>query len=197
LRQHPAGERGEQPPGPRSEECARRLRRLMPFGGTSPIMRLMPGMVFFDPKPHRLMTLLGSCVAVCLWDQRLHMGGMTHSLVPKSGRARDEASHHATDVAIIELIRRMGEVGCHPSFMQAKLFGGFTALSSMKRGQGIGAANVESAIHILQQHDIAVVAQEILGEGGMVIYQNTETGEVIGRKIEPMLLVEGDTAIAL
>ena len=197
MKQHPEEKRGENAAGVRARECARRLRRLMPFPGTSPIVRLMPGMVFFDPQPHRLMTLLGSCVAVCLWDSRRRMGGMTHSLVPKAGRARDEASHHATDQAVLELIRRMTAAGCHTDFMQAKLFGGFSALASMRQGKGIGAANVEAAIHILKQHDIEVVAQEILGEGGMVICQNTETGEVIGRKIEPMLLADGTDAIAL
>jgi len=169
----------------------------MPFEGDSPIVRLMPGMLFFDPKPHRLMTLLGSCVAVCLWDSRMRMGGMTHSLVPKSGKVRDDAIHHATDSAIIELIRRMSAAGCRSTQMQAKLFGGFAALSSMKAGNRIGIANVESALHILKEHAIDVVAQEILGEGGMVICQNTETGEVIGRKIEQMLMADGEPITAL
>jgi chemotaxis protein CheD len=186
LKQHPDQGMPEDRPGPLALECERRLRRLMPFCGTSPIVRLMPGSIFFSPEPHRLMTLLGSCVAVCLWDSQKRMGGMTHSLVPRSGKVNDAAAHHATDAAILELIRRMGEAGCRPAFMQAKLFGGFNALQGMRRANRIGAANIEAATHILKQHSIEVVAKEILGDGGMVICQDTGTGEVVGRKIAPL-----------
>lgn len=153
----------------------RRLARLMPFAGTSPIVRLQPGDVFFDPAPHRLMTLLGSCAAVCLWDRRLRVGGMTHSLVPGS-----------TETAIGDLVGRMKRAGCLIEDMEAKLFGGFTAMPILRTGGGIGAANIGSALETLRHWKIEVVAQEIMGEGGIVIYQNTESGEVSGRMIDPL-----------
>jgi chemotaxis protein CheD len=165
-------------------EFDRRLRRLMPFEGDSPVVRLLPGEVFFAPAPHRLMTLLGSCVAVCLWDRRLRMGGMTHSLLPRCIQRADSTGGQGADAAIDELVRRMNQSGCRTMDMVAKLFGGFSALPGLAEKQGIGAANIESALGALQAWKIEVIAQEILGEGGIVIYQNTETGEVSGRFIE-------------
>jgi chemotaxis protein CheD len=160
----------------------RKLRRFMPIGGTSPIVRLKPGELFFDPKPHRLATLLGSCVAVCLWDEERRMGGMTHSLIPNG----DKEELHATDSAIHELVRRMTRVGCRTQTMRAKLFGGFSPLKGLGVTGSIGAANIHSAVAVLRGYGIRIVAQEIMGEGGIVIYQDTETGEVSGRLISPM-----------
>jgi len=164
----------------------RRLRRLMPFEGSSPIVRLLPGEIFFDPAPHRLMTLLGSCVAVCLWDRRMRMGGMTHSMLPRCIERGDSTGGQGADAAIRELVRRMNQAGCRTIDMVAKLFGGFSALPALSDRQGIGAANIESALAALRSLKIEVIAEEILGEGGIVIYQNTETGEVSGRFIAPV-----------
>jgi len=168
------------------DEVERRLRRLMPLGGTAPIHRLKPGEIYFNPKPHRLATLLGSCVAVCLWDEERRMGGMTHSLVPSGV----ESDMHATDAAIHELVRRMLRAGCHTKAMRAKLFGGFAPMRSLGMPGTIGAANIESAVAVLRDYGISIVAQEIMGEGGIVIYQDTESGEVTGRKISPIQTVE-------
>jgi len=163
-------------------ELERRLKRLMPLGGTSPIVRLRPGELFFDPQPHRLATLLGSCVAVCLWDERRRMGGMTHSLVP-SGGAGDAS---ATDASIRELVARMERAGCRAATMQAKLFGGFAPLKGLGIEHGIGAANIERAVATLEELGIRIVAREILGDGGIAIYQDTQTGDVTGRMISPL-----------
>jgi chemotaxis protein CheD len=156
--------------------------RFMPIGGTAPIVRLKPGEVFFDPKPHRLATLLGSCVAVCLWDEERRMGGMTHSLVPSGGKD----ALHATDASIRELIQRMIRAGCRTEAIRAKLFGGFSPLKGLGVNGGIGAANIDSAVAVLGSYGISIVAREIMGDGGIVIYQDTETGEVTGRLISPL-----------
>ncbi len=168
------------------DEVERRLRRLMPLDGTAPIHRLKPGEIYFNPKPHRLATLLGSCVAVCLWDEERRMGGMTHSLVPSG----EQSDLHATDASIHELVRRMVRAGCRTSSMRAKLFGGFAPLKALGMAGTIGAANIESAVSVLRDYDISIVAQEIMGDGGIVIYQDTESGEVTGRKINPLQTAE-------
>lgn len=163
-------------------EHERRMKRIMPLEGTSPIVRLRPGELFFDPQPHRLATLLGSCVAVCLWDTRRKMGGMTHSLVPSGGNGDTSA----TDASIRELVERMRQAGCRPATIEAKLFGGFAPLKGLGVEQGVGAANIERAVAILDELGITIVAREILGDGGIVIYQDTQTGDVSGRLIDPL-----------
>ena len=111
------------------------------------------------------------------------MGGMTHSLIPTGGKTE----LHATDASIRELVQRMIRAGCRTAVMRAKLFGGFSPLKNLgMKGGGIGAANIESAVAVLNSYGIRIVAQEIMGDGGIVIYQDTETGEVSGRLISPL-----------
>lgn len=41
------------------------------------------GDVVVSKEPAMLETILGSCVAVCLWDEKIGMGGMNHIMLPR------------------------------------------------------------------------------------------------------------------
>ena len=43
---------------------------------------LYPGTLFVHRQPHRITTVLGSCVSVCLWNQTARLGGINHYLLP-------------------------------------------------------------------------------------------------------------------
>ena len=43
---------------------------------------LQPGEFYFGEGKTRVRTLLGSCVAITLWHPRLHLGGMSHYVLP-------------------------------------------------------------------------------------------------------------------
>ena len=43
---------------------------------------LHPGQVFVSPDPTEVTTILGSCVAVCVFDPVLRLGGTNHYLLP-------------------------------------------------------------------------------------------------------------------
>lgn len=45
-----------------------------------------PGYVYFSRRAALLRAVVGSCVAVCLWDTRRRVGGMNDFLMP-SGSA--------------------------------------------------------------------------------------------------------------
>src|SRR5438067_1584935 len=44
---------------------------------------LLPGQMFASRQPTTVTTILGSCVAVCLWSPRTGGGGMNHYLLPE------------------------------------------------------------------------------------------------------------------
>jgi chemotaxis protein CheD len=46
---------------------------------------LQPGEYFWGGERNRVKTLLGSCVAICIWHPRLKIGGMSHCLLPSRG----------------------------------------------------------------------------------------------------------------
>ncbi len=43
---------------------------------------LHPGNLFAHRTPHIVTTILGSCVAVCLWDPINNIGGINHYMLP-------------------------------------------------------------------------------------------------------------------
>src|SRR5689334_18231371 len=45
---------------------------------------IMVGEVYVSRRPANLITVLGSCVAVCLWSAEMKLGGMNHFLFPSS-----------------------------------------------------------------------------------------------------------------
>lgn len=140
-----------------------------------PEVRLNVGEFFYHAEPHLISTILGSCVAVCLWDVRLHLGGMTHSALPRGQGAG--ASARYTDAAIARLVLGLQDLGSRTADLQAKLFGGARVLPTDRGGTSIGEQNVAVALEELRRRRIPVVARQVHGRHGLMLRQNSGTGE--------------------
>jgi chemotaxis protein CheD len=81
------------------------------------------GQIHVDSAPHAISTVLGSCVAVCLYDSTLGIGGMNHYLLP-FWNGNGLQSPKFGNIAIPKLIESMMIKGSNPKTMQAKIFGG-------------------------------------------------------------------------
>jgi chemotaxis protein CheD len=147
-----------------------------------PTFTLSPGTVFGSAQPYLLSTLLGSCVAVCLWDRSHGGGGMTHSMLPRL-RQNERPSPLITDIAIDMLIEILTAEGCRIADLEAKLFGGGWVLGPRTAYPSIGDQNLEAARERLACYRIPLVAERLGGNGGLVLKQNTATGEVFVRPI--------------
>ncbi|HRY14270.1 MAG: chemotaxis protein CheD [Candidatus Competibacteraceae bacterium] len=148
----------------------------------SSIQNLLPGELYCDRHIECLSTTLGSCVAVCLWDRRLRVGGMNHFILP-SCPPNTENSFRFGDIAVPELIRRMLQLGGHVRSIQAKLFGGACVLGSGSSDYAIGQRNIEIAVTELRRYRIPIVASRVLGTDGLVIRQCTVCGDVWVRQV--------------
>ena len=72
-----------------------------------------------------LTAVLGSCVAVCLFDPTARIGGMNHYLLPLGDdSASEDARLRYGSFAIRTLIRRLENRGAKRVRMRAKLYGG-------------------------------------------------------------------------
>ena len=147
-----------------------------------PTVFLQQGQFFFDRRPHLVTTVLGSCVAVCLWDRSKGYGGMTHSVLPLP-LPGDTPSPRHTEIAVSRLIRAMLDEGSEHGDLRAKLFGGASLFPVAKVSQGVGASNVRAAVAALKEHRIPLLAQEVEGKSGMVIRMDTGLGEIWLRRI--------------
>ena len=144
---------------------------------------LLPGQLHVSADPCQIRTILGSCVAICLWDSHQHIGGMNHFLLPASSAGHPATTRFA-DVATKTLLDKLRALGCRVPHLQAKIFGG----SSMFQKQGrpavsLGAQNVAVALELMSSAGIPVVVQETGGTRGRKIMMNTDDGVVWCQRI--------------
>ena len=95
-------------------------------------------------KPTVIDTLLGSCVAVCLYDHVAPVGGMNHILLPGKADLRhfDNVARYAIN-AMELLINRILNLGGKRQNLTAKVFGGAHVLPTISEENGVGAKNSE------------------------------------------------------
>jgi chemotaxis protein CheD len=108
-----------------------------------------------------LTTLLGSCVAACIWDPVLHVGGMNHFLLPGDNeqQIRDSERYgvHLMELLVNALFRQ----GASRQRLVAKLFGGANLNTQLA---DIGARNGEFAQRFLRNEDIRVIGESLGGD---------------------------------
>ena len=135
---------------------------------------LYPGQLFASPAPSAVMTVVGSCVAVCLWDPEAGVGGVNHYLLPR-GIAKGMSALRYGSLAIPELIRRLLAIGALPSRMRAKVFGG-----ACPHGDGAGRLSTENigiARACLAQAQIPIVAEDVGGQAGRKLVFQIPNGD--------------------
>lgn len=141
---------------------------------------LEPGYVYFTPEAVTIRTVLGSCVAVTMWDRRLRCGGMNHFLYPLVYE-KNEATPKYGNVAVSVLIKLMLDAGCKPHDIEAQIVGG--AFPRTDRGLNIGLENVKVARRLLAKRGIMVISEDIGGVLGRKMVFDVGTGEVAVLKV--------------
>lgn len=142
---------------------------------------LEPGYIYFSRQPTTIRAVLGSCVAVCLWDPVQGVGGMNHYLYP-STRERRKATPKYGNVAIAALVRLMDEAGSVRTDLEAQIFGG--AVGGKGSDERLGTRNVEVARRMLTRKGIAVVSEDTGGQRGRKVVFDLATGEVAVFKVQ-------------
>jgi chemotaxis protein CheD len=136
---------------------------------------LRPGFIYLPDKPTTISTVLGSSVAVSLYDRSIKTGGMNHFLFPHV-QSRDKATSFYGNVAVLTLIRMMVGKGSKFSNLEAQVFGGAFNTEVSKRD--IGRDNLRTARHVLSSQKIKIVSEDVGGELGRKIVFNTATYEI-------------------
>jgi chemotaxis protein CheD len=146
-----------------------------------PEIYLHAGQMWVSPDALLLSMILGSCVAVCLFDHERLMGGATHFLLPDWRHAGGQPSTRYGNVAIASLLKQLKNQGCATANLTAKIFGGACMFDSFRDSAKahIGERNAAIALETLYQLSIPVVAKDIGGDCGRKIKMWTRTGEVL------------------
>ena len=132
---------------------------------------LHPGQIYTASHTVLVSTVLGSCVAVCLWDPMARVGGMNHFLLP-TGKGPRYASE-----AMTMLLDAMIGRGARTARIVAKVFGGACVIAGFTGPRkAIGAQNSEAALQFLAAHSISVRAEQTGGKRGRKLLFHTGTG---------------------
>ena len=111
-----------------------------------------------DPET-TISTILGSCVATCLWDPVARVGGMNHFLLPDGPTSRSEVSSFGAN-AMELLINGLIRSGAVRSRLRAKVFGG----AEMYRGlTNAGNQNGAFVLEYLEREGIPCDGQSLGG----------------------------------
>ena len=131
--------------------------------------------------------MLGSCVAVCLYDELVGLGGMNHyQLALWNGVGL--ASPRYGNVAIERLVQKMEALGADRERMRAKVFGGASVLGGGQDSLRVGARNIEIAWDWLQRLQIPIFASDVGGLFGRKLKFDTLTGMAKVKKLTPSVV---------
>lgn len=149
----------------------------VPFKSTQRII-IEPGEYYVSRDPEVISTLLGSCVAACLYDPVNRVFGMNHFLLAYR--------HHAHGVPILEseegrygiyamelLINGLMKKGADKRHLKAKCFGGGNVLKLREDRENqhtVGQANIEFIKEFLQNENIPLVSSCLGGNHGRHVH---------------------------
>lgn len=138
---------------------------------------LYPSAIFASNSPTVVTTILGTCIAICLYDPITKVGGINHFMLPL-WKGEGLASPKYGDIAIDRLLQKMYALGAFKGKLQAKVFGGISRAGDSSVFN-IGERNTKLAQVYLEQLRIPVMAQHVGGELPRKVLFSTHTGEVL------------------
>ncbi len=141
-----------------------------------PQVYLHAGQLVVCPTGTAVVTVLGSCVAVCLYDPVTRIGGVNHFLLPH--HVERERSPRFGTVAVPELLNGVLRAGARRDKVVAKVFGGGSVISTLSRTRRLGEENAALAVQLLGEARIPVLEQDVGGLRGRKLVFLTDEGTV-------------------
>jgi chemotaxis protein CheD len=154
---------------------------------------LKPGELLVTREALLVVTVLGSCVAITMFDAGLGLAAICHAMLPRPGRSVVEDSGAPGQFKyLIEVVPVMAErfrsAGSVLAQIEVKLFGGGNVIGTRNAAlphRGLGTDNVRFARELLRSAGLSVKAANIGGNRGRKILFNTGTGEVLHKHLIP------------
>ncbi len=139
------------------------IRRYRNAAGVS-TARILPGEFYVTREDEVIDTVLGSCVAACIRNPRLGIGGMNHFMLPRpSGAGNDtweKVAGRATrygSASMEQLINSVLSAGGTRQDLEVKIFGGGRVIAKLS---DIGARNLDFVREFLQQEGLKIASED-------------------------------------
>jgi chemotaxis protein CheD len=139
------------------------------------------GMSAAAEPPVRLTAVVGSCIGMTLYAPSLHLGMLSHVVLPLSNGEAGHESKYA-DSAVVFMRDALQSRGAYVEELAAKIVGG-----AYMFGEGflarIGRSNVEAALESLKAAGIRVAGCDVGGRHGRRLWLDPATGLVTVERV--------------
>ncbi|NBD20682.1 chemoreceptor glutamine deamidase CheD [Aquabacterium fontiphilum] len=146
-------------------------------------VKVLPGEYFVFNEDVLIMTTLGSCIAVCLWDRQAKVGGMNHFMLPDSGGGAGDSGRYGS-YAMELLINEMLKMGASRMTLEAKVFGGGAVISGMN-SINVGERNTDFVMEYLKTERIPVVSKDVLDVYPRKVCFLPHSGKAMVKRLAP------------
>lgn len=156
-----------------------------------PTVYLKPGEMHYAEYPTLVMTVLGSCLSVTMFNRRKGLGAICHGLLPLCDGEKECPSECNEGFKYVDCsIRRMAKVfdqhGINRREIEVKCFGGSDMFPREKQVPGlvsVGRQNIVIAEKILMTEGLSLHMMDVGGLQGRKILFYTDTGEVFLKRL--------------
>ncbi len=145
---------------------------------------LKPGDLYISDIPTMVSTILGSCIALTIFNKRLKTGGICHAMLPRSPYAKELSAFRYVDSSIFYMLSKFETLGIRKDEMELKLLGGADVIDRINdETASIGQKNIEIALEIIRNERLQIVVSDVGGKMGRKVHFYTHTGKVLLKRI--------------
>ncbi|MEW9799458.1 chemoreceptor glutamine deamidase CheD [Alteromonas sp. CYL-A6] len=151
-------------------------------------VKLLPGEYYATSDDTMIVTVLGSCVSVCLHDAIAGIRGMNHFLLPSDNTSRESLLSESArygGYAMEILINQMLKLGASRQQLTAKVFGGGNVMKGFTLNN-VGERNVDFTFEYLEREQIPLLASDVLSDYPRKVYFMPGEGRVNIKKIRSL-----------
>jgi len=151
------------------------------------VAKVLPGEFYVSKNDELITTVLGSCIAACVYDDKLGIGGINHFMLPIQKGERIDQAHSLScrygNWAMEYLINEVLKNGASRANLKVKLFGGGKIISAMT---DIGIGNISFANAYVAEEALNLVAHDMGGPWPRKIFFNPHNGKVQVKKLRSL-----------
>lgn len=120
---------------------------------------------------------LGSCIGICLYDQRIKLAALVHIMLPLNMEAGRKNPLKYADTGIRETLKMMEAKGASRSHITAKIAGGAKMFEVSSGSMGnIGQRNIDSVHMNLKKEGIQLLREDVGGSVARTLLFDPATG---------------------
>lgn len=150
--------------------------------------KILPGEYYVTKNEEMITTVLGSCISVCIYEQKTGLGGMNHFMLPQSAGNNDVAdfmseSFRYGDVAMERMINDLLRNGADKDQIVFKAFGGGQIIKQMT---SVGERNIKFLHKFMVMEGYKLTASDLGGPHPRKVNFFPKTGKVMVKKLQHM-----------